>query len=68
MLAPISQSEQEQMYIDKALETLRRIYAQKENKTRKLRSEQSNETQRQKKNKDKGNVAEGFALCGPLMR
>ena len=49
------------MYDDKALETLRRIYAQKENKTRKLRSEQSNETQRQKKNKDKGNVAEGFA-------
>ena len=57
------------MYIDKAaLEALRRMYAQKENETRKLRSKESNETQKQKKNKDKGNVAEGFALCGPLMR
>ena len=37
------------MYIDKALETLRRIYAQKEKRTRKLRSVESDETQRQKK-------------------
>ena len=37
------------MYIDKALETLRHIYAQKEKRTRKLRSEKGDETQRQKK-------------------
>ena len=41
------------MYIDKALETLRRIYAQKEKRTRKLRFE---------KYKDKRNVEEDFML------
>ena len=45
------------MYIDKALETLRRIYPQKENRTQKLRSEKGDETY-----KDKRNVEEGFVL------
>ena len=45
------------VYIDKTLETLRRIYAQKENRTWKLRSMESD-----KGYKDKGNVGEGFVL------